>query len=478
VAALGCEGGDTSSFDAGPSIDSFHDASVDDGSNDAGEIDAQIGVDASIDVPLPVEHIISGLLPGDSADITIDEPIMGLQLVVESTDHGASGVGIEQLITPGGETWIRDFVLLGTVDAINTANSYLGVAQIPASSAMASPLEAGVYRVQVGARSVPPNATLTLRAREQRVQNGVLDVHIWIPEGLELGRDSHVVSWMNAAGDPDVRVRVDAFYEAVELMGMARGHVTFHSLDASFQTIDSDEELSDAASATSGARIPGAHFVWANRVSLFDSEVWGVTTGIPGIVAEPGTPLSAVALNVSSGISDVGDGWTMAHELGHFAGLFHTTELDESSFDAVTDTAECMGIERGISACGDRRNLMFPVFWGSTRGVGIEVSPEQRRIVAGSLLTRPALASDMEPVVTRSARWSSADRALAPLLGLRAGRMLLASACGHSPEIFVDAEDVSALVRELDLLRAEGLSPFLDRRASALRKRWLRSREP
>jgi hypothetical protein len=54
----------------------------------------------------------------------------------------------------------------------------------------------------------------------------------------------------------------------------------------------------------------------------------------------------------------------MAHEIGHFLGLRHTTEHGGSAHDPITDTPECL-IPDLASLCGDSTNFMFAFSLGS-----------------------------------------------------------------------------------------------------------------
>jgi hypothetical protein len=442
-----------------------------DGPGDAGAAGADGGEEI-------VEQVFGGLVPGDEVEVVLEREALGLQLVVEASDRSAQGVGIAGLIAPDGTAWITDFVPLGVAYPIAMGASFLGVAQIPASSEMPSPLPSGTYRARVDTFSLASGATLTLRARAQHAR-GRLDIHVWLADDLEIGRDPHPISSTTAAGDRAVRTRIDAFYDAASQLGLDRGTVAFHPLDPSFRTIDDYEELRLAAEATSGERTAGAHFVWTNGITLEGRQAWGVTTGIPGIAAQPGTSLSAVALDVSTGISEIGDGWTMAHELGHFGGLFHTSELGGDSFDAISDTAECTAEQERGRSCPDRRNLMYPLFWGASGGVDIEVSPEQRRIVAGNLFARPAREGEAEDAAS-SPEAAPPDGAraghllLEALIARPAGHLLLADACGHAPRRAPGAltrAERRARIEELDALAPHiAGSGFLVRRAELLRR--------
>ncbi len=70
--------------------------------------------------------------------------------------------------------------------------------------------------------------------------------------------------------------------------------------------------------------------------------ILGLSAGPPGAAAQNGTSASGLvisAIDYDSAPADVGK--IMAHEGGHFLGLFHTTEKDGSRHDLLADTPEC-----------------------------------------------------------------------------------------------------------------------------------------
>ncbi len=84
-------------------------------------------------------------------------------------------------------------------------------------------------------------------------------------------------------------------------------------------------------------------------------------------------------------------GRTLAHEIGHYLGLFHTSEADGSVLEALQDTPECR-IERdtdhnGLSVqdCAGfgADNLMF---WAKTTGTTL--TPDQQAILRAALILR------------------------------------------------------------------------------------------
>jgi hypothetical protein len=74
----------------------------------------------------------------------------------------------------------------------------------------------------------------------------------------------------------------------------------------------------------------------------------------------------------------------MAHEIGHYLGLFHTTETDGSTTDPLDDTPNCVG-RAFPDACPDLTNLMFP-YAGSDHTV---ITSDQAFQLAANPLTRP-----------------------------------------------------------------------------------------
>jgi hypothetical protein len=93
--------------------------------------------------------------------------------------------------------------------------------------------------------------------------------------------------------------------------------------------------------------------------------ILGVAGGIPGPPALAGTGHSGVAVTMAGYTRQARRvALTMAHEAGHYLGLFHTTEAEATLFDPLTDTPQC---ERPRDDNGD--GLLD---YGECRGVGAE----------------------------------------------------------------------------------------------------------
>ncbi len=119
--------------------------------------------------------------------------------------------------------------------------------------------------------------------------------------------------------------------------------------------------------------------------------VLGIAAGIPGPNGVPETRGSGVVIALESHRTAEGTldttlmGETIAHELGHQLGLFHTTESDGTDHDVVPDTAECtldMDIDGDgqltAEECPDGDNVMF---WTSAAFPQDLMSPAQADVI-------------------------------------------------------------------------------------------------
>ncbi|MCB9508224.1 MAG: hypothetical protein H6698_01140 [Myxococcales bacterium] len=111
----------------------------------------------------------------------------------------------------------------------------------------------------------------------------------------------------------------------------------------------------------------------------------GISLGIPGLPGFHGVPGSALVFTAEYlGTNADQTGQTMAHEIGHFNGLRHTSEHGGSEWDPIDDTPRCSDPERG-AACPDASNLMFPFSLGSTQET---VTTQQAAVLRASPHTR------------------------------------------------------------------------------------------
>ena len=142
------------------------------------------------------------------------------------------------------------------------------------------------------------------------------------------------------------------------------------------------------------------------------TQLLGVDGSIPGPSGLPGSPSSGAVAMLGDLASCTGPfsvqnceadllAYVAAHEVGHWLGLFHTTEATGTSFDPLSDTPKCtcdrcapagerarcddptdpaivFGQHCATSTCGGASNLMFWVIGTGTQG---RVSREQGEVI-------------------------------------------------------------------------------------------------
>jgi hypothetical protein len=209
-----------------------------------------------------------------------------------------------------------------------------------------------------------------------RARQPALDLHLHVPSGLADGE---------ANFERDLTRRVDAFFAALQRhFGIARGVLARHRAPAEAANVMSLTRLRELFGAELDARSRGLHVLLTRELRIGGTETWAAASGRPGPLGRSG-----LAIDIDYGFGPEADGLALAHELGHLAGLAHTTERGAFAADPLDDTPRCSGDALVWTDCPDATNLMFPDFYAAVQaGEELHVTREQRAIVRGAALLR------------------------------------------------------------------------------------------
>ncbi len=164
-----------------------------------------------------------------------------------------------------------------------------------------------------------------------------------------------------AQTDANFQTALDTFLGDWSAAGVdvAVSYVDFEGDSAAFTVIEvSDDDASELGALFETAspfndRVVTFFFVTdIANTTAGGATILGIAAGPPGAASLSRTSKSGVAiatLDLATAPTDVGR--VMAHEGGHFLGLFHTTEKDGSQTDPLDDTPEC-GVANDADANG------------------------------------------------------------------------------------------------------------------------------
>lgn len=197
-------------------------------------------------------------------------------------------------------------------------------------------------------------------------------------------------------GPPDVEAALtivaDRFAEAGLVLGEVRQHDVVGALQDRFSTIERADDGRFVSAMrlfqlSAGTKQPSIAVFF---VKFMDSSL-GLSGGTPGPAGMSGTPTSGVVLAVDLIPQASGVGPALAHELGHYMGLFHTTEPNGRVIESIADTPICPVTQDAddngflvASECADfgADNVMF---W---QGTGTEFSPQQVDVLTQGFVLR------------------------------------------------------------------------------------------
>ncbi len=183
------------------------------------------------------------------------------------------------------------------------------------------------------------------------------------------------VSASGAEGNRDIQSMISTVRSLYSKAGVSLGTIRFLEVSSADERRFSNiRDFNDVFELVTRSKNPGSSANELLSVNVFLIEEFnipqapgllGVSLGLPGVQGvhgSVGTGLIFTSINLKASPASLGQ--TMAHEIGHFLGLRHTTEHGGDSHDPISDTDRCSDPERG-SRCPDATNFMFPFSLGN-----------------------------------------------------------------------------------------------------------------
>ncbi len=278
----------------------------------------------------------------DFGDVPVaggESPWLEVALPAHAVSLSLEGVGPPGIVLatngfegPGGKVY-ENATFTGAF--LQSADSEVFTATLPESDDPAVQLVpgGGTYRFRL---KVIAGSATSLAARAIILNrplgiplSGHLDLNIFLSTGLG-------ITAATAPSDPTLQAVLAEADRILAQRELRLGSVDYYALPSGYEFIQTEARFGDLCEESAAAV--------RNRLNLFlvREAIGGDVLGIAARIAGPmraGTRASGVMVDYDSG-SIAARGYVIAHELGHYLGLWHTTESD-GSHDLISDTAEC-----------------------------------------------------------------------------------------------------------------------------------------
>ncbi len=331
-----------------------------------------------------------------SEEVTFTVPEGAVSAVVHATDNRSELIALWQVYAPG------DTLVFDITDPVNSRFGLLPTDHNFSALLPPGPVfnfVPGTYRVSFvrDGGSASTEVRIFGKVMDGFPERQSLDLvltFVGAPEGIDAAA---------AQSDGAFQQALTVFRNLYQKLGVDLGQIQYENLDAgsasSLRVIDSVDGPNNELGQLFAKSKPlgqGINFFFVQEIVGGDEGfiILGIAGGIPGPPAIQGTPHSGVALTMM-GYRDSPTvfGQTMAHEGGHYLGLFHTSESGGTSHDPLPDTAQCKASNDSnfdgyvtTQECAGKGSENF-MFWLAADGSN-QVSAEQGRVVRRNPATK------------------------------------------------------------------------------------------
>jgi hypothetical protein len=320
--------------------------------------------------PPPIPPLVEdahGLVPMGPVTFDIPDNTLGFTAVARVPTTGEI-VGFYSLEAPDGAALVNEFAIEGT----SFVFVHLGAEamNVPMTDdAQAMPPMTGTWTVFPFAE-VSPEIDLSIWRRQTldgEFHGGVIDVNVFIV--ADAVTEAYALGVLDEAFD--------------DFAGLDLGTVTFSTLPDEFSVLDETNYLAVLEETAGAAGKPAVNLIYTHDLS--NPGALGYSASAPGLPLVHGTQISGLVM-IGSGQSK--DALTLRHEMGHYAGLSHTSEAEPGVGDRLGDTPFCANVNVQQLGCPDVDYLLFPY---AIPGSPYLVSPLQKKVIQASPIYRGAV---------------------------------------------------------------------------------------
>jgi hypothetical protein len=322
----------------------------------------------------------------DFKTITVDVPAdaVSFSIVAEPVNPGSAAAGLVRITTPNGQVVYDFFDFMTTAyrkPAGGLYNDQPFVMIYP--NAPRVNVVPGRYQVVLATTAtgkIPFKVTLLMKRQSGVLKGGTLPAMLWFSKQKYLNAQT-------AQTDPRFQNALATMTQIYESIGVTLGPFIYNDLPPESESLAviQDRQQVGRLFALGKGDTRALNFYFIDQFNLEGgSGVIGMSGGIPGPICLPGLPRGGVAVALSVLGRSQSFATAMAHEAGHYLGLYHVSESNGRSFDPLQDTLECPAsadtnadMKVDSRECQDKGadNLMF---WQAS---GIKFSNDQRFVV-------------------------------------------------------------------------------------------------